>query len=228
MRLTGGVAPYGAKTMMFIIKLKITQFFRKVYKSKIFFGLVALVIGITWTWTITFSSFEGANLMRFVRESVSLFASGVAEKIHPREIVFMNPALAAEKISPESVREEEAEMDPVKATIQRISNEEKIDWKLVYAVCLKESNCNPALDCDKQYGRCDDGFSFGAYQIYNPALDPERKRMAEDFEEATRWTIKHGYRFKDDPALFFKNHNGLYKTTNQWYVDGAMEKYKAL
>jgi hypothetical protein len=219
------VGSFGAKTMMFIIKLKITQAVRKVVHSKQFYGILMLTIGVSWTWAITFSFYEGADIMRFVRTSVADF-------VRPTEIVIINnrvieTAYAAEAESVQekiSVPEESYQI----ATIKRISKEEKIDWKLVYAVCLKESGCNPKLDCENQYGRCDNGLSFGAYQIYNPTLDPERKRMAEDFEEATRWTIKHGYRFKDDPATFFKNHNGLYKTTNQWYVDGAMEKYNSL
>lgn len=117
---------------------------------------------------------------------------------------------------------------PAIEIIKRISKREGIDWKMVYAVCLRESGCNMKLNCEKQVGLCDGGLSFGSYQIYNPSLDPERKRMAENFEEATLWTIKHGYRFKDNPAMFFKNHNGIAKTTNQWYVDGTMEIYESL
>lgn len=211
--------------MMFIIKLKITQFVRKVVHSKQFYGILMLTIGVSWTWVVTFSCYEGAEIMTFVRTSVADF-------VRPSEIVIVNSRVIevaqAAEIEVTPVEEVAPEESYQIATIKRISKQEKIDWKLVYAVCLKESNCNPSLDCEKQFGRCDDGLSFGAYQIYNPELNPDRKRMAENFEEATLWTIKHGYRFKDNPELFFKNHNGLYKTTNQWYVDGAMEKYKSL
>ncbi len=234
--------------MMFIIKLKITQLFRfivqwiknllafiyqyiahrviKIVNSKPFIGILMLTIGITWTWSITYSRYEGAEILRFVRAEVSDF-------IQPRgKIVLVNNHVIDVALADEAVQV--VSLDPVEkenyqiAVIKRISKEQKIDWKLVYAVCLQESGCNPKLDCEKQYGLCDSGLSFGAYQIYNPTLNPERKSMAENFEEATLWTIQHGYRFKDNPELFFKNHNGLYKKTNQWYVDGAMEKYKAL
>lgn len=157
-----------------------------------------------------------------------------------RKIVILNPshALASNQVDENAgALQEKVEEFGVSAPmpdtpaikiIKRISMQEGIDWKLVYAVCLKESGCNMSLNCENQVGKCDWGKSFGAYQIYNPKLDPERKRMAENFEEATLWTIKHGMRFKDDPAVFFKNHNGLAKTTNQWYVDGAMEIYRTL
>lgn len=101
------VEPSGAKSMMFIIKLKITQLFRfigqaisnwietnvlspirktvsKVVHSKPFIGILMLVIGATWTWSVTYSSYEGAEIMRFARGEVASF-------IKPSEpIVYVN------------------------------------------------------------------------------------------------------------------------------------------
>jgi len=104
------VVPSGAKSMMFIIKLKITQLFRfigewisqllgfvwkyiaakvrKIVHSKPFIGIMMLTIGATWTWSITYAQYEGADIMRFARAEVADF-------IKPGEpMVWVNPALA--------------------------------------------------------------------------------------------------------------------------------------
>lgn len=96
------VVPSGAKSMMFIIKLKITQLFRFIWQgisnwvelnvfapirktvktvvhSKQFIGILMLTIGATWTWSITFAQYEGADILRFARAEVA---------------DFINPALA--------------------------------------------------------------------------------------------------------------------------------------
>lgn len=188
---------------------------------------VAFVVGaaIFGSFTFCFMTIKYEYKEIFNSRVVIFNNTSVALASTERESAGANQVV--EKVASPEVRGEE-QSSPTVQIIQKIAKEEGIDWKLVYAVCLKESGCNPEINCEKQYGRCDDGQSFGAYQIYNPTFDPKIKRLAENFEEATRWTIKHGYRFKDDPALFFKNHNGLYKITNQWYVDGAMDIYKTL
>lgn len=117
---------------------------------------------------------------------------------------------------------------PALKIIKRLSAERGIDWKLVAAVCEQESDCNPNLDCSSLRNSCDGGQSYGAYQIWVPSGDKSLIEVATDFERATAWTIDYGYRFRNDPAKFFKNHNGLYKTTNQWYVDEATQIYNSL
>lgn len=101
----------GAKSMMFIIKLKITQLFRFIWEgitnwleinvfapiritvktvvhSKPFIGIMMLTIGATWTWSITFAQYEGADILRFARAEVADF-------VKPGEsMVWVNPALA--------------------------------------------------------------------------------------------------------------------------------------
>lgn len=191
-----------------------------------FTGFVLIIIGML----ITINLILGVPKYQYLKE-----ARKTTIVFHREEIGVMAPAVAfasteQQPASANSERETDQvrSTSPAVQTIKEISKEEGIDWKLVYAVCLKESGCNPNIDCQNQFGKCDGGKSFGAYQIYNPTLDPKRKDLAENFEEATRWTIKHGIRFKDNPELFFKNHNGIAKTTNQWYVDGAMEIYESL
>ena len=187
------------------------------FKQKVFVVWAVIIgIGIGTSWT--YVALEAQNVLHEVFE--------------PKTItIYQTNTIGTVKVENEAEQVEDVSVsndpDTVKV-IKKVSAEYGIDWKLVYAVCLKESGCNPKLDCTDQYGKCDNGLSFGAYQIYNPSKDPARIAMAEDFEQATRWTIEHGLRFKDSPETFFKNHNGLYKTTNQWYVDGAMEIYKKL
>lgn len=107
------------------------------------------------------------------------------------------------------------------STIQKVAQEEGIDWKLLQAICYIESRCDSS-----RIG--DNGNSYGAFQIYLSAHPTITKAQAQDFEWAARWTAKHGKKYADNPALFFKAHNGIAKTTNQWYVDSAMDKYNEL
>lgn len=101
--------------MMFIIKLKITQLFRyigewisqllgfvwkyiaakvkKVVHSKPFIGIMMLTIGVTWTWSVTYAQYEGADILRFARAEVADF-------VKPGEpMVWVNPALAKTVVS---------------------------------------------------------------------------------------------------------------------------------
>jgi hypothetical protein len=212
------------KNKIFQLKKWAGRKIRQFVRSRFFLGLVMIVIGVSYTASYyelksLGVSFESKKVVILNREEIGVVAPAVALASSEQQ-----PAPANSERETDSV----LSTSPAVRTIQKIAKEEGIDWKLVYAVCLKESGCNMNINCEKQVGRCDGGKSFGAYQIYNPALDPNRKKLAENFEEATRWTIRHGMRFKDKPELFFKNHNGIAKTTNQWYVDGAMEIYESL
>lgn len=105
-------------------------------------------------------------------------------------------------------------------TIKRIAEKYDIDWKMLYAVCKVESNCNA-----DRVG--DSGKSYGAFQIYLPAHPDITESQANDFEWAAEWTVKHGLKFRDNPELFYKNHNGMNKS-NQWYVDRCVAAYKSI
>lgn len=161
----------------------------------------------------------------FLEAAVSL-----SQPQQPSEWRFENPPLIIEQAHAEETTPD----TPTISTIKKVSAEYGIDWKLVYAICLKESGCNPELKCANQRGRCDNGESYGAYQINIPTHDKTRVAMAENFEQATRWTIEHGKKYASDPILFFRSHNGIGKVNpdgtlrNQWYVDGAMEIYKKI
>lgn len=103
-------------------------------------------------------------------------------------------------------------------TIKRISNEYGIDWKIIYSICMVESHCKANTIGDSNQ-------SYGAFQIHLPSHPDITKEQAYDFEFSVRWTIEHGLKYKDNPSLFSKNHNGMGKQ-NQWYVDRFNSIYK--
>ncbi|MEI9966200.1 MAG: hypothetical protein WDN67_00770 [Candidatus Moraniibacteriota bacterium] len=107
--------------------------------------------------------------------------------------------------------------------IKRVSQEENIDWKLLWSVCQVESECNLNLDCEIQPGHCDGGYSFGAFQIYLPAHPDITETQANDFEWSARWAAEYGAKYKYNPELFCKNHNGIAKD-NEWLVYRAVHE----
>lgn len=104
--------------------------------------------------------------------------------------------------------------------IKRISAEYSIDWKIIYAICVIESNCKADTIGDS-------GQSYGAFQIHLPSHPNVSKEQAMDVEFAAKWTIEHGKKYKDNPSLFAKSHNGIGKQ-NQWYVDRFNQVYNNL
>lgn len=106
--------------------------------------------------------------------------------------------------------------------IKQISAKYGIDYKMVYAVCLVESNCNT-----DRIG--DSGKSYGAYQIYLPAHPDISKEQAVNFSWATEWTIKHCEKYKEDVKMFSLCHNGLGKyPRNEWYYERVLNVYNTL
>jgi hypothetical protein len=99
----------------------------------------------------------------------------------------------------------------VQRTIKRIAGKHNVDWKMAYAICFQETGCNPEIDCSRQYGLCDNGESFGAWQINKPWKKNIAIEQALDFEWATEWSI---LRLKRHESLGqyeqIRSHNGLY------------------
>lgn len=193
-------------------QIKKRKFIQRIKESKTLLAIVMLAIGISWTMVY----YEGRGLYQ------ELFAV--------KRIVISNVALAAEmpkeEVEINKLQQPEKENSQI-STIKRIAKEKNIDWKLVYAVCLKESGCK-IPDCSKVQGACDGYRSMGYFQINKDAHPDITEAQANDLAWSATWTINHGMKYKDNPALFFKNHNGIAKTTNQWYMDGAMAIYKNL
>ena len=103
---------------------------------------------------------------------------------------------------------------PQVEVIKKVAEKEGIDWKILYAICKKESNCTA-----NRVG--DGGRSFGAFQIhtgYHPSITWEQ---ATDLEWAAEWTAK---RLKRHAHLgeytMIRSHNGLVKNNaNAYYVE---------
>lgn len=131
-------------------------------------------------------------------------------------------SLPAGRLDSEDSGESKSQVaSPYVQIIKRVSKEYGIDWKMIYAVCLVESNCDT--------GRVgDNGESFGAFQIHLPSHPDITKEQATNFEWSLRWTIEHGLRYAEKPELFYKNHNGLYKTTNDWYIKRCVETFNSI
>jgi len=113
----------------------------------------------------------------------------------------------------------------VQKVIKRIAKEHGADWKMAYAICLKESRCNVHLDCSAQYGLCDNGQSFGPWQIYRPQAKGITVEQAEDIEWSTNWSIA---RLKRHEKLGeyeqIRSHNGLYDDNrNAGYVEDVQK-----
>lgn len=93
--------------------------------------------------------------------------------------------------------------------------------KMVRAICTVESNCDST-----RIG--DGGISHGAFQINLKVHTNVTYEQAHDYQFAKQWTINHGKKYLNNPAMFFKNHNGIAKQTNQWYVDKCLKVYQSL
>lgn len=99
--------------------------------------------------------------------------------------------------------------------IKLISKEQEVDWKIIYAICKKESNCN-----SRSIG--DGGNSYGAYQIHMPSHPNISPTKAQDFDWATRWTINRlkGHAETGGWDYAIRRHNGgMNDQTARYLVD---------
>ena len=118
------------------------------------------------------------------------------------------------------------EIDTKDEILKRIGEKYGIDWKILKTICIKESQCNP-----NRIG--DNGQSYGAFQIHLPSHPEVTKEQAMDFEWSAEWTAKRIIDLKKrypnaNLRLIFKNHNGLGKKYNNWYVEDCLKIYKKL
>ena len=99
------------------------------------------------------------------------------------------------------------------AIIKQAAQKYGIDWKIIFAICKKESNCDSSATGDG-------GTSFGAYQIHRPAHPDVSVEHARDFAWATDFTAKrlkaHAWMGEDEMV---RSHNGLVADhRNDYYV----------
>lgn len=91
---------------------------------------------------------------------------------------------------------------PQVEVIKQVAEKEGIDWKVLYGICVKESNCN-----SDRVG--DSGNSYGAFQIHQK-YHPGTVECAKDLKCSAEWTAKRLKRFAhlgEDSMIL--SHNGL-------------------
>jgi hypothetical protein len=111
----------------------------------------------------------------------------------------------------------EASPDASRTLIQKVAAREGIDWKILYAICKKESNCEDRIG--------DGGKSIGPFQIhtgYHPTISPEK---AKDLEWSAEWTAKRLKRFAHlGEKEMVRSHNGLVpNNANAYYVEDVYQ-----
>jgi hypothetical protein len=101
-----------------------------------------------------------------------------------RIVTFTNEAQASQSIEPIKVENAVQVKNEPMRIIQTVASEEKIDWKVLYGICMEESR-----GC--QYGEVgDNGDSWGWFQINHPANPNVTKEQAHDLTFSARWTAK--------------------------------------
>lgn len=177
------------------------------------------MIGALFVLSWSIGVFVEAGKFIFEEKRISIVNQPVSNVAVVEAKAFADAPVLIEEVESES--QAVSSLPPSAEIVKPIADKYGVDWRLVYSVCKVESNCN-----SDRIG--DGGNSYGAYQIYLPAHPDITVEQAKNFEWATEWTIKHGLRYKENPQLFCKNHNGIAKVTNDWYVDKCFTEYQKL
>lgn len=121
-----------------------------------------------------------------------------------RTIVIVNPN-ALTYAEPTQTYAETAEPGSNKAVIQRVAQEENIDWKVLYGICMEE-----ARGCTSYDGNGDNGQSWGWFQINHPSHPEVTKEQATDLAWSAHWTAQRlkAYAEKGGWEYAIRKHNG--------------------
>lgn len=108
-------------------------------------------------------------------------------------------------------------------TLKKIASKYDIDWKILYAICKKESNCN-----SERVG--DGGKSLGAFQIHTGYHPTITKEQATDFSWSAEWTAKRLKRYAYlGESEMIRSHNGLVpNNANGYYVEDVYKIMETL
>lgn len=111
---------------------------------------------------------------------------------------------------------------PQVEVIKQVAEKEGIDWKVLYGICVKESNCN-----SDRVG--DSGNSYGAFQIHQK-YHPGTVECAKDLKCSAEWTAKRLKRFSNlGEWKMIQSHNGLLaNNANAYYVEDVYNIIKSL
>ncbi len=153
----------------------------------------------------------------------------IGEAMNPVKWIFYSPYRQPITIVTVLAQKDESEIPLVNQnewrvnTIKRIAKEYGIDWKIIAAICKKESRCDSS-----RIG--DNGRSIGAYQINRPAHPDVTIENAKDFEWSTDFTanrLKKNEWMGEDEMI--RSHNGLYADhRNDNYVSDVKSIMKSL
>lgn len=187
------------------------QYGEKVYYWERLF-MAFLFAGSVWGWNYIQWHFYATPIKVYVYGSQSPL---IASQDAPGQV------FESDVVSLVSSEEKSPVASNIDGILQQVGREEGIDWKILKAICLTESGCN--------YDRIgDNGQSFGAFQINKPSHPNLTTDEAFDFVWSAHWTAKHLKPYADNLPLAFKAHNGIGKTTNQWYIDRCMSYYTTI
>lgn len=111
---------------------------------------------------------------------------------------------------------------PQVEVIKKVAEKEGIDWKVLYGICVKESNCN-----SDRVG--DSGNSYGAFQIHQK-YHPGTVECAKDLKCSAEWTAKRLKRFSNlGEWKMIQSHNGLLaNNANAYYVEDVLQIIQSL
>jgi hypothetical protein len=192
-------------------KIKIERV--KIGCKKLCWVSLGIVIGVSWY--IAICEYEKVS---WVSQEVYVITPVQADDGHTKT----EYSVTVEEegaILPLSIEEKTESGLSIEETIQKISKEYNFNWKILYAICLKESNCNPEAIGDE-------GRALGYYQIHYK-MHKVSEKEAKDLQFATEWTLKRLLKYAHlGEYEMIRSHNGLV-SWNNYYVDDVykiMEK----
>lgn len=164
--------------MLFILKLKLRQFGRKVkqfFVKKRFVQSYQTKKRILVVFLFIFNA--------YILFDVSVKMPQVEISIQGHGFVVENKALAKSEALETIVA---IESDPQKAILQKVGEKTGVDWKVLYGIFMKETQ----LDCDRMGDYQMSKPSIGCFQIslhYHPEV---KMSQATDLEWSATWTAE--------------------------------------
>ena len=179
------------------------------------FAFIGALFVLSWSIDV----FVEAGKFYFEEKRISIVNQPVSNVAVAEETPTDAPVLIEEV---ESESQAVSSLPPSAEIVKSVADKYDIDWRILWAVCKVESNCN-----SDRVG--DNGSSFGAFQINLPSHPNITKEQAFDFKWSADWTAKHCLKYKDDAGMFGVCHNGIGKyPRNTWYAERITEELQKI
>jgi hypothetical protein len=175
--------------------------------------LIGIVIGISYYIAYEAYSSIKSPISWNTREELAIYSAKAEEEQLKTDILVEveGGGNSGQDESPLSIEDK----------IRKVAEKYEIDWKILKAICIKESNCDSSRTGDG-------GKSWGAYQIYSVAHPNITEEQARDFDWSTEWTAQRLNAHKHlGEYEMIRSHNGLV-TWNNYYVDDVYKIMKTL